>query len=277
MTAELTIGAFSRITHLSVKTLRHYHDWGLLEPAAVDPDSGYRYYATAQVTTAQTIRRFRDLEMPIEQVKMVLAAPDTASRDELIAEHLRRMEEQLARTQGAVASLRALVEGRMGAPAIEHVVFAPLDTLAITETVQRGEIALWWPDAFAELHGSLRSAGLRPAGPPSGMYAHALFEDDLGECTVYLPVESPAHPSAHVSGRAQPLRLGARNVAIAVHRGPHADSDLVYAALGTHVSELGIDGGGPVYERYLSSELDEPDPTRWRTEIGWPISSTPAP
>ena len=38
---QLTIGAFSRLTHLSVKTLRYYHEVGLLEPAVVDPDSGY--------------------------------------------------------------------------------------------------------------------------------------------------------------------------------------------------------------------------------------------
>ena len=59
MATELTIGAFSRITHLSVKTLRHYHEWGLLEPATVDPDSGYRLYSPAQVPAAQVIRRFR--------------------------------------------------------------------------------------------------------------------------------------------------------------------------------------------------------------------------
>jgi len=41
---QLSIGAFSRLTHLSVKTLRYYHEVGLLEPAVVDPDSGYRYY-----------------------------------------------------------------------------------------------------------------------------------------------------------------------------------------------------------------------------------------
>jgi DNA-binding transcriptional MerR regulator len=39
---RLTIGAFSRLTHLSIKTLRYYHEVGLLEPAVVDPDSGYR-------------------------------------------------------------------------------------------------------------------------------------------------------------------------------------------------------------------------------------------
>ena len=55
MAAGLTVGDFSRITHLSVKTLRHYHEVGLLERATVNPGTGYRYYCAAQVPTAQVI------------------------------------------------------------------------------------------------------------------------------------------------------------------------------------------------------------------------------
>src|SRR5215211_6104432 len=62
--ALLTIGEFSRATHLSIKALRHYDDVGLLRPSEVDRDTGYRLYSTAQVPTAQLIRRFRALEMP---------------------------------------------------------------------------------------------------------------------------------------------------------------------------------------------------------------------
>jgi DNA-binding transcriptional MerR regulator len=52
MPGTLTIGDFSRITHLTVKTLRRYHEVGLLEPAEVDPQTGYRYYAAVQVPKA---------------------------------------------------------------------------------------------------------------------------------------------------------------------------------------------------------------------------------
>ena len=45
MDVLLTIGEFSKMTYLSVKALRHYHDVGLLEPALVDPATGYRHYA----------------------------------------------------------------------------------------------------------------------------------------------------------------------------------------------------------------------------------------
>jgi DNA-binding transcriptional MerR regulator len=67
--ARVTIGEFSTMTRLSRKALRHYHDLGLLEPAEVDPATGYRYYDTAQVEVARLIRRFRDLDMPVPELK----------------------------------------------------------------------------------------------------------------------------------------------------------------------------------------------------------------
>ena len=42
----LSIGEFSRMTFLSVKTLRHYHETGLLAPARIDESSGTGYYAS---------------------------------------------------------------------------------------------------------------------------------------------------------------------------------------------------------------------------------------
>lgn len=61
---RLTIGEFSSITHLSVKTLRRYHENGLLGPAEVDEWTGYRYDKPGQIAAAQTIRRLRALDMP---------------------------------------------------------------------------------------------------------------------------------------------------------------------------------------------------------------------
>jgi DNA-binding transcriptional MerR regulator len=81
---------FCRATHLSVKMLRHYHEIGLLEPAGVDPGTGYRRYSTGQIATAQVIRRFRDLDMPLDQIQAVLAAPDSQARSRPICAHLAR-------------------------------------------------------------------------------------------------------------------------------------------------------------------------------------------
>src|ERR1700736_5813240 len=83
MTSTLPIGDFSRATHLSVKMLRHYHELGLLEPAGVDADTGYRRYATEQIVTAQIIRRFRDLDMPLDDIHAVLEAADVETRNQV--------------------------------------------------------------------------------------------------------------------------------------------------------------------------------------------------
>jgi DNA-binding transcriptional MerR regulator len=81
MESRVSIGAFAAASHLSVKTLRHYHEVGLLEPSEVDPNSGYRYYSYEQIPTAQVIRRLRALDMPVGE--LYLASGSGAARTAL--------------------------------------------------------------------------------------------------------------------------------------------------------------------------------------------------
>ena len=102
MRPGLTIGEFAQVTHLSVRTLRRYHERGLLEPAVVDPDSGYRYYTSDQIPVAQVIRRLRELDMPLREVREVLATPDPGARASLVAAHLGRLESELDNVRAAI-------------------------------------------------------------------------------------------------------------------------------------------------------------------------------
>ena len=67
----LTIGAFARAAGLTPKALRLYDELGLLPPAAVDPESGYRLYDPAQLERAQLIARLRRIGMPLADVRVV--------------------------------------------------------------------------------------------------------------------------------------------------------------------------------------------------------------
>ncbi|PRC45433.1 MerR family transcriptional regulator, partial [Mycobacterium sp. ITM-2017-0098] len=132
---KLTIGEFATVTHLSVRTLRRYHEAGLLEPATVDPFSGYRYYGPEQIPAAQVIHQLRQLDVPLAEVRSILATDDPQERAEVIAGHLRRLEAEVNRTQAAVASLRRLLRPE---PADTHVDLrsVPARTVvAITEQV----------------------------------------------------------------------------------------------------------------------------------------------
>jgi DNA-binding transcriptional MerR regulator len=171
MTVLVPIGDFSRMTHLSVKALRFYHDQGLLEPARIDPSSGYRFYHSGQVPVAQVIRRFRDLDMPLDQVKAVLRAPDVETRTKEIIAHLSAMETKLAELQMSVSSLRALLEGPVVRTEVEFRSIPPARALAVRGTVSTAEAWAWGTDVFSEIYGRIEQAGLTPAGPD---YMHGL-------------------------------------------------------------------------------------------------------
>ena len=260
------MGDFSRATHLSVKTLRHYHEVGLLEPAAVNPDTGYRYYSAGQIPTAQVIRRLRDLEMPVADVKAVLAAPDAAARNALIAAHLDRLEAELAQTRASVESLRDLLQPP-DVTAIEHRSVPATAAAAIVAVVDRADVLAWWQGALGELRATVRAQRLRAAGPCGGVYASELFQHDRGEATVFVPVEGPVRPI----GRVTPMVVPAAELAVISHHGSLSDADLSYAKLGSYATTHEISIDGPLREYYLRGAGDTPDEAEWTTEIGWPI------
>jgi DNA-binding transcriptional MerR regulator/effector-binding domain-containing protein len=270
MAVKLSIGDFSRMTHLSIKALRHYHDLGLLEPSDVDAQTGYRSYNTAQVPRAQIIRRFRGLGMPVEQVKAVLDAPDLATRNALIVAHLERMEYQLDRTQSIVSSLRALLAASAEPIAVEYRSVPRLRVAAISKVVELSNIEPWWSNSFAEIYRALRAAEIRPAAPSGGLYPTELFTEERADVVLFVPISDSFEPTGNVQVR----ELPAVELAVAIHHGALREADRTYGPLGTHVAERAIGVVGPIREHYLITEDDTAQESQLQTEIGWPIFRT---
>jgi DNA-binding transcriptional MerR regulator len=267
MQTLVPIGDFSLATHLSIKTLRYYHQIGLLEPAEIDEDSGYRYYSEDQFRAAQIIRRLRGLQMPVSQVKSVLRSSDTETRNRLIVAHLDRLESELAATRAAVTELRDLLDRPQSAVGISRRSLPASPAIAITGVVGPESIGPWWQGALAELQAAVRSEGLTPSGPPGGLYAGEIFERESGEATVFIPV---AGASATV-GRATLLQLPPSDLAVLTHHGPLDTIDVTYSRLAAYAHRHEISVEGPVREHYLIGYLDGRDSGAWKTEVGWPI------
>jgi DNA-binding transcriptional MerR regulator len=286
----VTIGEFSKMTYLSVKTLRYYHQVGLLEPAEVESTSAYRLYSTAQVSTAQAIRRFRELDMPIETVRAVLHAPDVASRNAVIIAHLQRMQQQLERTQATIASLQSLLSlGNVPSGGnVEYRSIGVVSSVAIRGMVGFDSAEGWCTAAFAEIHSTLEGAGLGVSGPDGALYFDELFQAGVGQIVAFVPVQGPGPmpvpgpilglgsvpgpgptlgPGPGLgplggSGRIEPFEVPAGDFAVMRHEGPFADLDRTYGALGTVVAERGIGLSGPIREHYPSEA----------TEVCWPVT-----
>ena len=119
-TQLMPIGRFSRLTGLTVKALRHYSELGLLRPASIDPDTGYRFYTAAQVLRAEAIRTLRRLEVPLDDISLLLVADDPAEVRRLLIDHQRRTALRSAELKAILQGLQPLIDGKdnvMGTPA----------------------------------------------------------------------------------------------------------------------------------------------------------------
>ena len=267
MDGLLSIGDFSRMTFLTVKALRHYHDVGLLEPARTDASSGYRYYRPEQVAQARLIRRLRDLDLPVEDVRSVLRAPDEETRNAVMVEHLDRMSRQLEQVQDTVDSLRRMLAPDRVELQVDYRDEPAALVLAIRGQVDGESVVSWWLEAFTELHRLVRTQSLTRTGPDGAEFATAFFTDGVGEVVAFVPVDRvPALP-----GRVEALSRPAARYAVAVHDGPMVDLDGAYAAVGQAVLERALAADGPVVERYLPLG-DEDDLIAHRTEVCWPVA-----
>ena len=92
-----TIGEFSKITGLSVKTLRFYHEKLLLVPTHIDDSSGYRFYNQTAIEKARIIRQLRAMEFSINQVKEILEnCQDQVEILDYLEQHKKTIEEKLS-------------------------------------------------------------------------------------------------------------------------------------------------------------------------------------
>jgi DNA-binding transcriptional MerR regulator len=75
----MSIGEFARLSRLSAKALRLYDELGLLPPAQVDPDSGYRWYAAGQLDNARLVASLRQIGVPLAQIQLILSLEPEAA------------------------------------------------------------------------------------------------------------------------------------------------------------------------------------------------------
>src|SRR5262249_56689758 len=125
----IKIGDFSRLGRVSIVALRHYDDLGLLKPASIDPETGYRYYTVEQLSRLHRILALKELGFSLEQVARLLCDEIPAAKLQGMlllkrAELEQQLLEQQARLTAIEARLRHLE--RDGAAPVYDVVLRPV-------------------------------------------------------------------------------------------------------------------------------------------------------
>lgn len=266
----LSIGAFSRASFLSVKMLRAYHEAGILVPAQVDPQTGYRAYDVGQLTDAVVIRRLRSLDLPLARVREVVAARDPDVTRRILAEHEAVMRTRLDDVARIVSELQDGVDSPGLHTPVHVTTQAASHTLAVRGRVSEENFAAFLGSAFGRLQALADRLGVAPSGPPGGLYPPTIVDDGADDIEAYLPVASPVALPDDRDG----VMLGevpAGTVAVAVHVGSYETIDDTYRQLGAWVARHAVPTDERVREVYEVSYDQTTDTDRFRTSIHWPI------
>ena len=268
------IGEFSRLCRVPVSALRYYADLGLLPPALVDPDSGYRYFSVAQLPRLNRVLALKDLGLSLDDIRAIVDEdPDPAELRGMLrikhAEIGRRVADEQERLARVEARLR-LIESEAKMP--EHEVALKYveghHVLAVREVVAvPADVATLLMDAF----GGLGAAGITPVGPPFTRYHDEEFTATDIDVEVAIPVAADGDgPVTTPGGRTmQPLDIPGAEMAVTVHEAPFDTLDETYSAIGTWIAENGYHMAGPPQEAYLREPSESAPPL---TEIRFPVT-----
>lgn len=139
------IGGVSKLFHISVSSLRHYENIGLLTPAYISPESGYRYYGTEQFEILNTIRYLRVLDMPLSEIEDFLKNKDI----DRIEEKLRQQKQAVLKKQQELERIEQKINHRLN-----WLTDAENTTLDCVSLIQLPACRIVWVDEPMKIDGS---------------------------------------------------------------------------------------------------------------------------
>ena len=272
-TELLSIGRFARTTGLTIRTLRRYDAIGLLVPAHVDEDTGYRWYTLEQARDGEAIRRLRELDVPLDEVRALLHAPPETLREGLEA-HRARLEGRAVELREKLEQLSRLIDGKEElVPDKEMITFEigiqdvdETKALVIKEHVHQDEMSEVVPNDIAKVHAYLQELGLGFHGPPICICP---FPDDDGKLSA--EIGWPVADDAEGRGRVELVTLPATRGLVMKHVGPYTALGNSYRLMSEVMEESGLTSTGAPREIYVTDPEEVTDPNEYETVIVWPI------
>ena len=250
----MPIGRFSKSCRLTIKALRHYDEIGLLKPAFVEPETGYRYYAQHQAKKAVLINMLRSLDIAIPTIEKLLEV-DEREFGFLLEKEQARILKELNRQQQILQSIKRISHKGVLIPYEIAIRIEPsymVAKLSCPSTLDRlvedgGEL-------IYELHGILQSVGRGFEDPvmcinhDPDKKSNVIIDGCVGIKKPYPPLET-----------AEIIDIRGGTVAWLTHKGSYNELGLAYNSLFAWSQEHGYQQRDSMREIYKNdpSEVDE--------------------
>ncbi len=259
-----SIGEFSRLCQVTTKTLRHYDAEGLLIPARVSEETGYRYYDASQFRDMLLILRLKSYGFRLDEIKPLLQADSHVLRARISVKYAEQKKELRQRKSLLYSMERDMEKIEKGMDIMETKVeikvveTPPVNMISARDTISIKNFDQLFGRAFDKLH----SAGLCLNGPVLAIYHSEDFDPESTDVEVGLTVDAGTEDTRVLDGG---------TCAMAVNLGPYSNLHETYTALAKWVEENGYKITASPYEKYLNSP-QEVSEEQLVTEVYFPIS-----
>lgn len=267
----LKIGELSKLSHVSVRMLRHYDEIGLLHPQRVDPITGYRLYGEEQLFTAGKINVYRGMGFGLTAIAGLLHEADPQKlramlerQQESLREQSEEMSQMLHRIKLAIAQLGE--ESTMANYDVTIKEIAPRYVASVRDILEsyNYEGRLW--------HYMMKETAdqnLTPANPclAFGIFHDAEYKERDVDVEIQMTVEGNYHDTEHVRFKTEPAVC----VASAIHYGSYETISDASAAVAAWVEKNGYQMCGVMFNVYHVSPHETQNPDELVTEVCIPV------
>jgi DNA-binding transcriptional MerR regulator len=262
-----SIGEFSRMTGLTVKTLRFYHEEGLLVPGRVDGQTGYRYYEAHQIESARVITYLRSMELPLAEIRQILAQEDEAEVLDVLERHKALLTSKINQFRNVVRSLDEFINEERQARIMSNqsesgVQERMLEPMLIAGVRMKGK----YSDCGKGFAQVARSFGRYLGGKGMLLHYDREFHEDDANYEACMPLRRRVEKKVDgISVRELP---GGRCVSL-LHKGPYEQLGRSYARITQYIKEKGYLVATPTREVYLKGPgmIFRGNPKNYLTEI----------
>jgi DNA-binding transcriptional MerR regulator len=249
----IRIGDFARLARVSVATLRHYDEIGLLKPVSVDGTTGYRYYSAKQLTQISRILVLKDLGFSLVQIGQVIEGISVEQLVGMLKMKRAQCEQSLVEEQDRLSRIAALLRQieREEIMSDYNVVLKLAQPIRIASCRVRvptnDEVPKYLGAAFDAAYGLVRARGEKELAPCLAIWHQpaAVLADEDVEAAV------PVERLFEGNDRVKVYELPAVEVASVVHAGEYSGFSQAHAALLSWLESNGYRSAGPIREIYI--------------------------
>ena len=259
------IGMFAAMNHITVKTLRFYEEQGLLMPALIHPETGYRYYTLSQMAVLHQITALKQAGFTLEEIAHIHTGADEEAvllkkKAELLAK-IADLTRQIAVVDGYLSKQK----NDLSAPVLIKTI--PETTVAFMRIRLESYDCLF--DRMPEMGKLMEKAGCECALPeycftayPEAGYKDADILADICESVVAAKKEN---------GDLRFKTLSEIQAACVFHKGSYRSFSESYETVLRYIEENGYEIAGEIRESYIDGVWNKDDECQWLSEIQVPV------